>query len=103
MSRQIFHITLHVKADGGTPAGASKGKPIEGIGRNLPATVQKVYDTAFGKQHGRRVVLEEHLRSGHTGKDEHRYEGTFHARVVDAAGISQEPFVVDVRAVSKAS
>ncbi len=89
MSRDMLHVTIHLP----------DGKSLEGMGRNLPSTIEKVYNKAFGKHHGRHAVILEQLRTGHAGMAEHRYEGTFDGGVVDDAGSMgvEQPFTVDAR------
>lgn len=93
MSRQMFHLTMRFP----------QGKVLQGQGRNLPATVEKIYNEAFGKSRGRHVVLLERLVTGHVQKAELRYEGTFHGQVLqdDSEVASDQQFVVEVRRALK--
>ncbi len=95
MSRQMFHLTLRLP----------QGKVLQGQGRNLPATVEKIYNDAFGKIRGRHVVLLKRMDTGHVQKAEQRYEGSFHGQVLQdgSAGASDKPFVVEVRRALKAA
>ena len=88
MSRPLLHVTL-------TTTG---GKVMEGNGRNLSATVEKIYNQGFGKRRGRHAVISEHMRTGHAEEKEHRYEGTFHGRVLGDDGMQseEESFLVQV-------
>lgn len=94
MSRQLLQVTLRFP----------EGKILEGTGRNLPATVERVYNKAFGQQRGRHAVILEAFRTGHAEEAEHRYEGTFRGGIMEADGQmpSREAFTVQSRFATKA-
>lgn len=91
MGRDVLHVTLRL----------NNGKVLEGVGRNLPATVERIYNLAFGKQHGKHAVILEEFRTGHARADEHRYEGEFHGGMADDAGVASpaQSFLVEARLV----
>ena len=62
MSRQILGITLHLP----------DGQVLTGRGRNVPATMERIYNQALNPQPRRHVKFMEHLKSG-----ESRYLGTY--------------------------
>lgn len=95
MGRNILQVTLRL----------ADGRVIEGVGRNLPATVERVYNQAFGKQRGLHAVILEHLPTGHAAVSEHRYEGTFHGGMADDDGKAAvgRPFVVETRYLKPAA
>ena len=69
MSRTILDITLRL----------SDGRTLTGRGRNLPATIERIYNEPNGGKSGARVRLAERFKTGHVKKGEQRYNGTFHA------------------------
>ena len=90
MSRQILEITLRLP----------DGQVLSGRGRNLPATIERVYNQALRPTPRRYVTLMEPLKSGYVKKGEHRYQGTFHARFAQRGGDPASPegiVVVEVR------
>jgi hypothetical protein len=90
MSRQILEITLRLP----------DGQVLHGRGRNLPATIERVYNEALRPTPRRYVTLLEHFKSGYVKKGEHRYQGTFHARFAERGSESASPegiVVVEVR------
>ena len=90
MGRSILDITLHLP----------NGQSLAGRGRNLQATVGRIYNRAFPEQPHHHVVLVEPMRRGHATAQEHRYTGTFHARLLDRHGAAVERggiIVVDVK------
>lgn len=90
MSRQILDLTLRLP----------DGKVLKGRGRNLVATVERVYNQAQGTVHGH-VLLAEHLKRGYVAKGEDRYQGTFHARFMTRGGALTDPVVAEVKGASK--
>ena len=90
MSRKILEITLRLP----------DGTVLTGRGRNLPATIERVYNRALSPASRSHLVLLEHLKTGHVGQEEHRYQGSFHARFGKRGGNPDTPegtVVVDVR------
>lgn len=90
MSRQILEITLRLP----------DGQVLNGRGRNLPATIERVYNQALRPTPRRYVTLLEHFKSGYVKKGEHRYQGTFHARFAQRGGGPASPaemVMVEVR------
>jgi len=89
MSRSLLEVTLHL------PSGAT----LKGRGRNLPATIERVYNEVDPSKPTRHVVMTEHLKTGHVKKGEHRYEGTYHVNLSTAQRYpsTQEAVVVDVK------
>lgn len=73
MSRQILAVTLRLK----------DGKVLTGRGRNLPATIEKVYNDGLKLTPRRYVTMLEDFKAGYVKKGENRYEGTFHARLAE--------------------
>jgi len=76
MSRPILEITLRLP----------DGQVLTGRGRNLPATMERIYNQALGPTSRAYVTLMERLETGHVKKGEHRYQGTFHARFARRSG-----------------
>ena len=90
MSRQMLEITLRLP----------DGQALTGRGRNLPATIERVYNQALRPTPRRYVTLLEHFKSGYVKQGEHRYQGTFHARFATRGGDTANPegiVVVEVR------
>jgi len=76
MSRQILEITLHL----------ADGQVLTGRGRNLPATMEHIYNEALHPTPRRRVRFIEPLK---TGQD--RYRGTYQVRFGYHLGASDFP------------
>ena len=89
MSRRILEITLHLP----------DGKTLNGRGRNLPATIERIYNGALSPVDQRHLTLVEHLKTGHVRQGEHRYQGTFHARFAKRGdpATPEETVVAEVR------
>ncbi len=65
MSRQILEITLCLP----------DGRVLTGRGRNVPATMERIYNQALTPTCRRHVRFIEHLKSG-----ESRYHGTYNVQ-----------------------
>ncbi len=93
MSRQILEVTLRL----------TDGKVLSGRGRNLPATIERIYNEALRPAARKYVTLMEQFKSGYLKKGEKRYEGTFHAKFCEHGGdLSQAGIVVvEVRSAAK--
>ena len=65
MSRQILEITLRLPG----------GRVLTGRGRNVPATMEHIYNQALNPTPRRRVRFLEHLTPGPS-----RYRGTYHVQ-----------------------
>ena len=94
MSRQILEVTLRM----------NDGKVLSGRGRNLPATIERVYNDALKPTPRKYVTLLEDFKTGYLKKGENRYEGTFHAQFAEhgAEPSSTEGIiVVEVKAENK--
>lgn len=73
MSRPYLEITVRLP----------NGQALTGKGRNLPATIERIYNEALHPTPRKHVTLAERLRTGHVGKGERRYQGTYHATFAD--------------------
>jgi len=93
MSRPILEVTLRF----------GDGKVYSGRGRNLPATIENIYNNALRPAARKYVNLMEQFKSGYLNKGEKRYEGTFHATFCEHGGDpNKEPVVVvEVRSTAK--
>jgi len=78
MGRDVLHITLRL----------NDGKVLERVGRNLPATVEWIYNLALSDKYGKHAVILEEFRTGHAQADDHRYEGNFNYGMVDDTGVA---------------
>lgn len=90
MSRTMLDVTLQL----------ANGKTLKGRGRNLPATIGRIYNTPREGQPLAQVTLAEELRRGFVTKDEQRYHGTFHATLTITAfdgSRTQETVTVQVK------
>ena len=65
MSRQILEITLRLP----------DGRELTGRGRNVPATIERIYNQALTPTPRRHVRFMEPLKSG-----QRRYYGTYHVQ-----------------------
>ena len=65
MSRQILEITLHL----------IDGQVLTGRGRNVPATMERIYNQALNPKPRRHVRFTEPLKAGPD-----RYRGTYHVQ-----------------------
>jgi hypothetical protein len=61
MSRQIFELTVQL----------TDGTVLKGSGRNLPATVERIYKAAQGKRPPHQVLL------SRAGEEDEGYAGTY--------------------------
>jgi len=65
VSRQILEITLHL----------IDGQVLTGRGRNVPATMERIYNQALNPKPRRHVRFTEPLKAGPD-----RYRGTYHVQ-----------------------
>ena len=89
MSRTLLQVTLRLP----------DGKTLTGRGRNLPATIERIYNEVDRSKPARHVVMLEHFKTGHVTKGEHRYQGTHQVKLLTAHGApsSEETLAVDVK------
>lgn len=79
MSRDILDITVHL----------SDGQVLTDKGRNVPATLERMYNQVVAPKSKRFVTIVEPVGRGYLKKGQLRYEGTFHVRFAERGGVAE--------------
>ena len=90
MSRPVLEITIRLEG----------GQVLTGRGRNLPATLDRIFNQSRPPGQRKRVTIQEKLKTGHMGPNEDRYAGPLHLTMVMAdtrAGEQRETGIAEVR------